>query len=352
MKKLYLFLLIAVLPISAFGQNKFKNGYIITFLHDTVFGKIQEQNSNKTFCKFQNIEGKVVDYQPNDIYAFGYTKGKVYVSKRTETDTFFVEYLIEGSLNLYCLRNGKQNRYFIDNETDSLTEIKLIYEMIEGETGMKLWKLSNQHVELLNKFTEKVPELKRKIRKIDLLEDDILIDIIEKYNKTVCGQKECKNECCKVFKTDIYKFNFELNPVVGFNAFVSRDLTFSVGLLGNFKLPKCGNMLFVKTGFFYSKITNIQAITKQSGFIQIPLQIEVRYPIKYFRPKVAVGLNLTSLKHLKTFYTSMFSVGSDIFLTKKIFFLLNYDLNFEPLFLVIPIRLSYHSLMFGVNIMF
>jgi len=353
MKRKFLFILIVILSVSAFGQNKkLKNDYIVTLTQDTVFGKIYKQNSGTITCKFQNSEGKIIEYQPNEIYGFGYKKGKVYVSKQMGNNTFFVEYWVKGNLNLYCLENKKNKRYFLDNELDSLAEIRLVYETIIGETGMKLHKLSNQHIELLQKFTEKVPQLKHKISKINHLEDATLINIVEKHNEIVCGQKKCNNECCKVFQTNMYKFDFELNPVFGFNAFVTRDFTFTAGLLGYFKLPKCNNKLFVKGGFLYSKVTKIQEIKKQKGFVQFPVQIEARYPFKYFRPTAAIGINFTNLKHLDTFYTTMFSVGTDIFLTKNIFFSLNYDINFNPLFLIIPWKVSSHSLLFGINVVF
>ena len=352
-KKTCFLALIVFVSVSAFGQNKkFKNGYVITFAQDTIFGKIYKQNSSNVICKFQNSANEIIDYQPNEIYAFGYKNGNVYVSKKIGTDMFFVEYLVKGNLNLYSFGNKKNKRYFVDNELDGLAEIRLVYETIKGESGMKLHKLSNQHAELLCKFTEKVPTLKHKISKINHLEDENLIEIVEKHNKVVCGQKKCNNECCKVFQKNIYKFNFELNPVLGFNAFATKDLTFTAGLLGYFKLPKCDNKLFVKAGFLYSKVTKIQEITKQKGFVQIPIQIEARYPFKYFRPKVAIGINFTSLKHSDTFYTTMFSAGTDISLTKKIFFSLNYDINFDPLFLIIPLKVSSHSLLFGVNFVF
>jgi len=351
MRKFCVIVMAFVLPFSVLGQNKnLKDGYIITLSQDTIFGKVHKQNSDKIICKFQNSEGKVIDYQPNDIFAFGYTKGKIYASKRLNEKDFFVEYLVKGNLNLYHFKDGKNDRYFVDNQLDSLAEIRLVYETIQGTSGMNLWKLSNQHIELLNKFTAEAPSLKHKISKINHLEDENLIEIVEKYNKIICGQKKCK--CCEVFKTDIYKYGFEINPIFGFNAFVTKDLTFTGGLIAYYRLPKCDNKLFVKAGLLYSKITQPQLITKQNGFIQFPVQIEARYPTKYFRPKVAIGLNLTSLKYFHQFYHTMFSFGADINITKKIYFSLNYDLNFEPLFLILPLRVSSHSLLFGANFVF
>ena len=338
--------------ISIFGQKKFKNGYIVTLSKDTIFGKIQNQNSDKIVCKFQNSNGEVIDYQPNEISAFGYTKKQVYTSKKLKGQDSFIEYLVKGELNLYYQKEGKKERFFLDNQIDSLAEIELTYEEIEGATGMKLLKRLDAHIELLLKYTEKVPDLKSKIKKIDRLEADVLVEIAKKHNRIVCNDKKCNSECCKVFRNGTLEFGFEINPVVGFNSFATKDFTFTVGALGYYKLPKCDNKLFIKSGFLCSPITKVQKFTKQKSFIQFPIQFEARYPLKYFRPKVALGVNLSTLKHFDDFYTSMLSFGVDVPLQKKLYVSLNYDINFEPLFLIIPLKLSSHSLLFGVNFMF
>jgi hypothetical protein len=338
-----------MLSIVAYGQVGFRNGYVITLPQDTVWGKVKQPKSSEITCKFRHSNGKTVDYSPDEIAEFGFKNNKVYISKKINGKKIFFEYLVKGNLNLYSLKEKKKERYFIENELYGISELKLLYETIYGETGMKLNKLSKHHIELLNKYTAEIPALKSKTDKIDVLEDENLIKIVAQYNKEFCGQKKCDNNCCKIFPRDIYKWGFEVNPVAGFSKFVVGDMAFTTGVIGYYRLPKCGNKLFVKAGFLYSKITEYQELTKQNGFVQFPIQIEARYPVKYFRPKIAWGINLTNLKYLETFYSTTFSAGVDVRLTKKIYLSLNYDLNFEPLFLIIPVRAYSHSLMFGVN---
>ena len=119
--KYFLSILIVISFTAVYGNNNFVNGFIITNEHDTIVGLLDFKTdySNSTICKFKTNEDSTVKiYQPGEIYGFRFfDEGKFYVSKNvTIKDSLnvnvFLEFLVQGMLNLYYLNSDWREYYF------------------------------------------------------------------------------------------------------------------------------------------------------------------------------------------------------------------------------------------------
>lgn len=114
------------LSISLFGysQNNYVPGYIITNKNDTIKGLIdfRTDHINNSFCKFKtSMQDSAKTYLPYEIAGYRLVnETKYYVSKTVSIDKvehkLFLEYLVQGILNLYYLDNG--NPYYIFEAKD------------------------------------------------------------------------------------------------------------------------------------------------------------------------------------------------------------------------------------------
>jgi len=109
--------------LSLFSQSNFKEGYIISSENDTVRGLIdfRSNQSNSMTCKFKLSENEPEKiYQPGEITGYMFlNEGKYYVTRTVEIDQVqrivFLEFLVQGLLNLYYFPEGN-GYYFFENK--------------------------------------------------------------------------------------------------------------------------------------------------------------------------------------------------------------------------------------------
>ncbi|MFW6328445.1 MAG: hypothetical protein ACOC2F_09060, partial [Bacteroidota bacterium] len=125
----YLYLLLLLLIVNNLnGQPEFKPGYVILNNGDTLKGEIDNRGDMlmSKVCWFKPADwDTVVRYKPGNIEAYRFIDGKYYVSRQLETGKHvFLEYLINGELNVYYYR-GKDgyNYYLVDKEGMPLKNI-------------------------------------------------------------------------------------------------------------------------------------------------------------------------------------------------------------------------------------
>jgi hypothetical protein len=108
---LFVFLLLSLWGNS---QNNYVPGYIITNKQDTIHGLIdfRTDRMNNSVCKFKvSLQDSVKTYLPYEISGYRFVnETKYYISKTVTIDKveykLFLEYLVQGILNLYYLDNG------------------------------------------------------------------------------------------------------------------------------------------------------------------------------------------------------------------------------------------------------
>ena len=118
--KLLTSILLTGLVITSFGQSNFTKGFIVTNRNDTLYGQIdyRTEGINNKICRYRTQENAMVkEYLPGEIIGFRFTdKGKYYVSKTVVLDgipqTLFLEFLLQGTINLYSSEVGRERYYF------------------------------------------------------------------------------------------------------------------------------------------------------------------------------------------------------------------------------------------------
>ena len=122
-KKFFVCLLIIFLSSHFCLGQKWLPGYIITNEFDTINGYINLQSNynNSRFCEFrqgENSEQK--SYNPDEIRGYRIENIKFYVARKIkingEEKTVFLEYLVNGIVDLYYLTEIATDYYFIEKD--------------------------------------------------------------------------------------------------------------------------------------------------------------------------------------------------------------------------------------------
>lgn len=196
MRRLFTFLfLINLLCISAFAANtEWKNGYIVSLTGDTIHGQvgIYDNGSNYHSCRFRSsLKGEITNYSPADISAYGTENGLVYSSLKVKSvnldDTYFVQFLFNGIVNLYYIELPEDSVYsYILKRVDSERTVlmRTVEDSKSRPTAIKRIRITTATV------LGDCPEIQDDIRKIKGNRDE-LIKLLEKYHHIVCDDIRC-----------------------------------------------------------------------------------------------------------------------------------------------------------------
>ncbi|MFC0876682.1 hypothetical protein ACE01N_08805 [Saccharicrinis sp. FJH2] len=208
---LTLFCILTVLRSNA--QKDFLPGYIITLENDTVSGTINLgtsiQNSQK--CIFRNIDSKNnQELYPFDIKAYVITGKKHFISKQIPlndtTQNVFLEYLVDGIVDLYFIKHEGSNYYYVEKEGK-------MYQLSNDEiktypNGRLEVKPSEKYKGILSFLFQDDPKSRKKALLIPY-SNKSLIRFTKDYHNKVCTDYECI-DYTKNVKSSIY-----LEPVIG-----------------------------------------------------------------------------------------------------------------------------------------
>lgn len=138
MKKFNLLLLLLVFLLpgkDGLGQKIFREGYIVKKNGESLFGLVQysanqDVPSVSVFKRFDIA--RIINYNPDEITAFGYRNGNRYESREINNKRSFLEVLISGEITLY----HSKSKYYIEKNQSGLIELNdgpLIFRS-EGES--------------------------------------------------------------------------------------------------------------------------------------------------------------------------------------------------------------------------
>ena len=138
---IFIFLLISLLGNS---QNNYVPGYIITNKNDTIKGLIdfRTNHMNNSICKFKtSVQDSEKTYLPYEIMGYRLVnETKYYVSKTVRIDKvehkLFLEFLVQGILNLYYLDNGSPY-YIFEAKDGSMVLITKKKDEVIGKDSVK-----------------------------------------------------------------------------------------------------------------------------------------------------------------------------------------------------------------------
>ncbi len=200
MKKfIYLFLLVQF--YSAYCQNDFIRGFIITKNNDTIQGLIDHTNANllAKYCYFKFDNDKdIIEYSPLDINGYGFEYGKLFQSRNVDfqgkNEYFFLELLVDGKIDLYFLRKGSLDFFFIEKENKIM---RLSNDEIRSfRNGVLTSKESKEYIGVLNYFMRDANNFSDRIKTSELNYKSIT-NLIVDYHNNVCTDEEI---CIEYYK--------------------------------------------------------------------------------------------------------------------------------------------------------
>lgn len=333
-----------------YAQTDFWPGYVITAKGDTLRGQIDRRGdvSLGELCRFRTGEGaEEVKYTAADIKGYRFEEDKYYVSKPVNGEQVFLEFLVNGAVKLYYLRNAEGDNYFLEKEGEGLT--RLPYEEVIHQRDKKLYQQkSKAHIGILSYYMQDAPGLKTRIVNIGKPERRKLASLVKDYHQEVSGERSFR-----VYekKDPLITVNLELvGGVVSYNQAVSDYIHrnyFQTGVITQIKGRSLNEKLHIRTGLLFS---NLESKEGSQHVLKIPLQLGYTYPKGFVRPKVAAGINF----YMPFFQSVAFMGGLNFPLHKSVSLVVNYDVDFVPAetFPLFPSHRLSQSLLSGIQINF
>jgi len=199
------------------AQSDFRDGYIINTNNDTIYGLIDYKGNtiNSKKCIFKKDASSPVEiFTPIDIVSYRFTNSKFYVSKKfkveNEVEQLFLEYLINGIVDIFYYRDGEGEHYFVDDGTGNLLELKNDEREIVVE-NTRYVRESNEHIGLLKTIFKDSPSILKRLDNVELNHKS-LIKITYDYHNEVCTDKECV-----IYEKKLPSSKVDFGMLIGFN---------------------------------------------------------------------------------------------------------------------------------------
>lgn len=191
-KKLIFFVLSFILSFNAIAQSDFKPGLIITTTNDTIRGFVDHKKNsvNAKECVFKkSVDGESRVYRPGEINGYRIDNDKFYVAKNVGDEMFFLEFLVDGIVNLYYYDQNGSDRFFLERDTTlvALTNDKTTFykAATPGYSEVKVEKMSNKYKGVLNYEFRDDTKMVPKIR-VATFDEKSLIKLVKQYHADVC----------------------------------------------------------------------------------------------------------------------------------------------------------------------
>ncbi len=279
-----LFLFLVPFQFHLFAQTNYSNGSVISLSGDTIYGDIDHRVS-KSLAQSVTFKADSIEettYYPFDIEGFCLNDGRLFVSRIVEEDSVFLEFLVNGELDLYYQRRDDEyDCYYIQRDGEPLVLLPY-YEEVVWEGGDEVTepvvglRVSKRHIGLLKYYTQDAPELVSRIDDLGQPKHRNLKKIVIDYHEMVCDGEECI-----VYQEE--EPGLKLYPKLKFGISAYEGAMFCGAEL-NLKVPRLNERMYLKTGLEYH---NMKGSVDKA--IVIPLAAEYVWPKGWIRPKISLG---------------------------------------------------------------
>jgi hypothetical protein len=210
-----LFFCLAIPEIIA--QSDFRDGYIINNNNDTLYGLIN-YNGNKANairCLYRkDINAETQVFAPDEILGYRFNDSKYYVSRfittaSNERKQLFLEYLINGIVDVFYYRDEIGEHYLVGDDNDSIYALKKENKEIFINNKLHLIK-SKEYIGVLKAMFHESPTIFSRVENIGLGHKS-LINIAYDYHNEVCHDEECI-----VYEKTLPKFINTFGIIAGF----------------------------------------------------------------------------------------------------------------------------------------
>ncbi|HEY3405311.1 MAG TPA: outer membrane beta-barrel protein [Ohtaekwangia sp.] len=297
---LCLVVLFLIKSATGFGQARFSPGYIITTTSDTVRGLVNG-GEQCTFKKSKDADKEV--YSADKIKAYHIDPNKHFASLTIKGKTIFVEYLVDGIVDLYHLDTRDDDIYYLKKDS-VIYELTNTSETVERD-GNTYERKTNRYKGYLHAIFSDDPKIKDKIDQSSFNHKD-MTRLAKQYHNDVCTAYDYV-EYGKHDKTRIYlggKISYVSSTIQAEEAGEKgHDTGIGTGLQIEV-IPGFSKRVSLVTGFEYSSVAfdyeysnlinlgleRIYQVKLESDFIRIPVMVQYNFPGKKVQPLLSVGL--------------------------------------------------------------
>jgi hypothetical protein len=325
-KHLFIFIFLCTTCFTITAQkNNYKNGYIITNERDTLFGwidlRIDEINNKE--CRFtRDINQKEQVYHPDEIAGYRFSdEGKYYVSRDIVLNSIrkkvFLEYLVQGIMDLYYYSDGKQDYFFFENQEGEMDVVTRKPDRIKSAKIIP----DNKYKGLVAYIFSDYQPIVNEAEKIQFNQQSF-INIAKKYHEAVCTT----GEDCIVFENqhpDAVPLKFTLSAYTGANIFTyafqydyvyqvkATDASPMMGFGVNLKNPRWSQSWSTQFDIFASKHSDEiryadefynHVLAYESNLLFFNLGIKYEYPKYEFHPVAEAGFSYAKFFNAKDNY--------------------------------------------------
>lgn len=306
-------LIIFCSPLFLISQPRFVPGYYISLDKDTVYGYFKGRVEVKNFkqCRFYPKPGdEPVIYKPGSILAYRFINGKYYISKiLDQSDTLFVEYLLNGVADLFYYRDFAGPHYLIEKD-HKLIILSSHEDVLYDEDKNSLTKNSNKRTGMLNYLFSDCREIQPEIEDVNL-DHSSLIKLTKDYHQYVC-----KDESCIIYEKKLPAIRIGISPVIGYyisnfkivddqylQSFKFKKAFYPVfGLSVSLNAPRSSEKIFLHLEGTYSQIftsafktfdyyfnNEYHHITIDYSVIKVAMPVSYTFSTGKLRPDVMLG---------------------------------------------------------------
>jgi len=332
MQKTFIFCLVLLfISITTNAQRDFRSGYIILSSGDTLRGEIDFARDARMSqsCLFR-IDKNVAprNYSPDEIKAYRLDDGRYFISENIPgRGRIFLEYLVDGKLNIYHDADLRNEYYYVRKEGDSIRELKKGGRIKEVDgVQYKLPPLEAQG--LLSALTNDAPQFQSRIRNIKSLDQRYLVSLAVDYHNAVCNDQKCM-----VFEKTLPPVRISVQPYFGYSIyFPVSKVAYEYGGFVHISLPLQNERMYVKTGLVRGDIP--LDFIYSGKYYKVPFHIRYLAPGKELRPELSFGpdlyfINGVGENYMEFTFNAMAALNINLY-KNKLYLTVGADLNSLP----------------------
>lgn len=174
------------------------DGFLVTNDGDTLVGKFKIKNPTTAsrICFFilpnsSKVEKKI----PDEIKLYRLSNGKYYVTKDYETKGIktkvFMEYLLQGKVDIYYFRDNSGDHYFIEKEGEGrMIELSETPEIYNPDYKIGIYNKPSLYKGKLNSLLSDCDKIKPFVEQ-SKIDHESLISLGKTYHDFMCNDYEC-----------------------------------------------------------------------------------------------------------------------------------------------------------------
>lgn len=305
-KKLIFIIALVTYAGTCFAQSDYLEGYIITLSKDTIHGLINYKSSvgNLKQCRFKpSPDAAYTDYTPEEISAFSIIGKKYYTALEVDIggtkDSFFIETLVEGIVDVFLYREFNQGYYLIRTDKGELYELQNSKVEVETEEG-RYTKEKKEYVRMLRYLFSDSPSTLKKVDQLPF-KTNAMIDIAQQYHEDVCDEYECvvytKEKKAIAFTLGLYagyslsNLSLKSEHISKMNNDFSSSADPFFGLFLNIMDPNISERFSIQLDCIFQRGKYIFDSTYfTTSYVRVPFSIKYTYPGKKIKPSFQLGI--------------------------------------------------------------